>query len=266
MNKIAINDIGTPEDFLRAIDESMKDFTIGDMARGTVVQIDRDGVLVDIGYKTEAHIPKKQMTSRREFDVYDIVSIGQVIEATVIGKDEEGQLTLSLKEAEAEQFWNTLETMYEAGMPVSGIVSKIVKGGLIVDIGVRSFLPASLFHIDRTQDFTKAIGTEVEALITEFNREKGNIVISRKALIEKEQGNDKKSQFDSLEIGQFYDAKVSGVTNYGVFAQVGLLSGLVHQSKMQGYTPEQFIIGQDITVKVIELDAEKDRLSLAIQG
>ena len=266
MKQIAINDIGSLEDFLKAIDESMKEYFVGDIVTGTVVQIDREGVLLDIGCKNEGHIPKKELSAKRIFDIEDVVSIGQVLQATVIGLDDEGYV-LSTKEAEVEILWNSIEAIWNSDEKVvSGEITRIVKGGMIVDIGLRAFLPASQFHVDKVDDFNNYVGQRVDAKIIQFDREKGNIVISRKALIENDQKEDKKIQFSKLEIGQVHTGKVSGITNFGVFVSLGLVSGLIHQSKMGKLTPEQFTISQPIQVEIIDIDFDKDRLSLAYRG
>ena len=266
MNQVTLNDIGTPEDFLRAIDESMKEYFVGDIVTGTVVQIDREGILLDIGCKSEGHIPKKEVSARRIFDIEDVVSIGQVLQATVIGLDDEGYV-LSTKEAEVEILWNSIEAIWNSDEKVvSGEITRIVKGGMIVDIGLRAFLPASQFHVDKTEDLANYIGHRVDAKIIQFDRAKGNIVISRKALIENDQKEDKKIQFSKLAVGQVHTGKVSGITNFGVFVSLGLVSGLIHQSKMGKLTPEQFAISSMVQVEIIEIDFEKDRLSLAYRG
>ena len=266
MNQVTLNDIGTPEDFLRAIDESMKQYFVGDIVKGMVVQIDREGILLDIGCKTEGHIPKKEVSAKRIFDIEDIISIGQSVEATVIGLDDEGYV-LSMKEAEVEILWNSVEAIWNSSDKlVSGEITRIVKGGMIVDIGLRAFLPASQFHVDKVDDFNNYVGQRVDAKIIQFDRAKGNIVISRKALIENDQKEDKKIQFSKLAIGQVHTGKVSGITNFGVFVSLGLVSGLIHGSKMGKLTPDQFTISQPIQVEIIDIDFEKDRLSLAYKG
>ena len=266
MNQVTLNDIGTPEDFLKAIDESMKQYFVGDIVKGMVVQIDREGILLDIGCKTEGHIPKKEVSARRIFDIEDIISIGQSVEATVIGLDDEGYV-LSMKEAEVEILWNSVEAIWNSSDKlVSGEITRIVKGGMIVDIGLRAFLPASQFHVDKVDDFNNYVGHRVDAKIIQFDREKGNIVISRKALIENDQKQDKMIQFSKLEIGQVHTGKVSGITNFGVFVSLGLVSGLIHGSKMGKLTPDQFAISNTIQVEIIDIDFDKDRLSLAYRG
>lgn len=267
MSKIAINDIGTMEDFLKAIDESMREYFLGDIVRGTVVQIDREGVLLDIGCKTEGHIPKKELSAKRQFDIHDVVSIGQVLDATVLAINEEGQYVLSTKEAELEILWNTVEAIWNSDDKiVSGEITKLVKGGMIVDIGVRAFLPASQFHVDKSENLSNYIGQMVDAKIIQFDRAKGNVVISRKVLVENDLKQDKMIQLSKLKIGQVHTGKVSGINNFGIFVSLGLVSGLIHKSKMGKWTPDQFTIGHDVEVEVLDIDFDKDRLSLAYKG
>jgi small subunit ribosomal protein S1 len=267
MKQVAINDIGSLEDFLNAIDESMKTYNVGDAVKGIVVQIDREGVLLDIGCKTEGFIPKKEVSARRNIDIHDVVSIGQSIDASIISIDSEGQYVLSMKEAEVEAIWNQVEAIYNSDdNVVTGEITKLVKGGMIVDIGIRAFLPSSQSFIDKSEDFSRYVGQTIDAKVIQFDREKGNVVISRKALIEQEQKEDKMMQFSQLQIGQVYTGRVSGVNNFGVFVSLGLLSGLIHKSKMGKWSPEQFTIGHDVQVEVIEVDFDKDRLSLAFKG
>ena len=266
VKQIAINDIGSLEDFLKAIDESMKEYFVGDIVTGTVVQIDREGVLLDIGCKNEGHIPKKELSAKRIFDIEDVVSIGQVLQATVIGIDDEGYV-LSTKEAEVEILWNSIEAIWNSeDKLVSGEITRIVKGGMTVDIGLRAFLPASQFHVDKSEDLANYVGQRVDAKIIQFDRAKGNIVISRKALVEFDQKEDKKIQFSKLAIGQVHTGKVSGITNFGVFVSLGLVSGLIHGSKMGKLTPDQFTISSSVQVEIIDIDFDKDRLSLAFRG
>jgi small subunit ribosomal protein S1 len=266
MNQVAINDIGTAEDFLKAIDESIKYIQVNDMVKGIVVGIDREGVLVDIGYKTEAFVPRREVTARRISDINEVLSIGQAVEGTVLSIDEEGQYTLSMKQAEVEMLWNSIEAIFHSdNNVVSGEITKIVKGGMIVDIGVRAFLPASQFHVERTEDFSSWIGKTVEAKVIQFEKEKGNIVISRKALLQNEFKQDKIAEFGKLRQGEVYIGKVSGITNFGVFVSLGMVSGLLHKTKMGKYTPEQFTIGHDVEVEVLEIDIDNDRLSFALK-
>jgi small subunit ribosomal protein S1 len=267
MNQVAINDIGSLEDFLKAIDESMKSYNIGDAVKGTVVQIDREGVLLDIGCKTEGFIPKKEVSARRTIDIYDVVSIGQTVDASIIGIDQEGQYVLSMKEAEVEAIWNEVEAIWNSDEKiVTGQIVKLVKGGMIVDIGIRAFLPSSQSFIEKSEDFSRYVGQTINAKVIQFEKEKGNVVISRKALLEEQHKEHKMMMLSQLQVGESYIGRVSGINNFGIFVSLELVSGLVHKSKMGKWTPEQFTIGHEITVEVLEVDFDNDRLSLAFKG
>ena len=266
MNQIAINDIGTAEDFMAAIDASMKYFGNGQPVSGTIVQIDRDGVLVDIGDKSEAFVPKHELTNRKNVEINEVVQIGQVVEGIVINKTDEGQYILSLKQGETEAIWNDMQNRFELSIPVIGKVTKVVKGGLMVDIGLKAFLPGSLVDVNRVTDFTPYVGHEAEFLINSIDRAKGSIVLNRRTLIEQMQKEDKQIEFAKLAVGQIHKGLVSGITEYGVFVEIGLLAGLVHKSKMAEFTPDQFTVGHEVEVEIIEIDFEKSRLSLALRG
>jgi small subunit ribosomal protein S1 len=257
----------TTQEFLEAIDASMKSFTRGQIVSGTIVQIGRDGALVDIGHKTEAFIPLAEVSARKDANINEILSIGAIVDAKIIGRNsEEDQYILSLKEGEVEAIWNDLENRHQLSIPVIGKVIKIVKGGLIVDIGVKAFLPGSLIDVNRVTDFTAYVGHESEFIINSIDREKGSIVLNRRSLIEQMQKEDKQIEFAKLAVGQIHRGNVSGITDYGVFIEIGMLAGLIHKSKMGEFTPEQFTIGHEVEVEIIEIDFEKSRLSLALRG
>src|SRR5450830_276381 len=141
--QVAINDIGTAEDFLAAIDATIKYFNDGDIVSGTIVKVDRDEVLLDIGYKTEGVIPSRELSIKHDVDPGDVVSVGDQVEALVLTKeDKEGRLILSKKRAQYERAWGDIEKIKEEDGIVTGTVIEVVKGGLIMDIGLRGFLPA----------------------------------------------------------------------------------------------------------------------------
>lgn len=257
----------TTQEFLEAIDASMKYYTKGQMVSGTIVQFDTSGALVDIGDKTEAYIPKSEITSRKDAMVNDIISIGQIVEAKIIGRNsEEDQYILSLKEGEMEVIWNNLQNQYEISMPIRGKVVKVVKGGLIVDIGVKAFLPGSLIDINRVTDFEAYLGHEADFLIQSIDREKGSIVLSRRSLLEQAMKEDKQIEFAKLAVGQIHKGTISGITEYGVFVEIGMLAGLIHKTNMGELTPESFTLAQEVEVEIIDIDFEKSRLSLAFRG
>lgn len=266
MKQVAINDIGTPEDFLAAIDGSIKKFSHGQAVSGVVVQVDYEGVLVDIGAKSEAFIPKKEISELDEDGTAVWPEVGQTIQGHIVHIDQEGNYTLSLKEGKTKKLWDELKNKFETSDPVTGRVKKQVKGGLIVDIGVRAFLPGSLIEIQRVDNFESYIGKDIEAIILQIDVEKQNIVLSRKGLLEKTVKEDTQIQFAKLAVGQEHIGKVSGISKYGTFVKIGLVSGLIHKSKMGGYMPDYFTSGQDIKVEILDIDFENSRLSLSFKG
>lgn len=264
---MTLNNTMTEQEFMDAIDASIKSFTKGQLVKGTVVQIGRDGILVDIGHKTEAFIPRLELLPQKDASIHDVVSIGEIIEAEVISKNhEEDQYILSMKENQINALWDILQFKYETSEPIIGRIVKAVKGGLIVDIGTRAFLPGSLIELNRVEDISVYVGHEVEAVIIQFDKEKKNIVLSRRSLLEQVIKEDKNIEFAKIQVGQVCKGLVSGITEYGVFVEIGLLSGLVHKSKMGKWTPEQFTVGHEIDVEITEIDFEKSRLSLTYRG
>ena len=165
---VTLNDIGSAEDILAAIDKTIKNFNDGDIVEGTIVKVDRDEVLLDIGYKTEGVIPSRELSIKQDIDPSELVNLGDHVEALVLQKeDKEGRLILSKKRAQYERAWGSIEKIKEEDGVVKGTVIEVVKGGLILDIGLRGFLPASLVEMRRVRDLAPYIGKEVEAKIIE---------------------------------------------------------------------------------------------------
>ena len=185
---VAVNDIGSTEEILAAVDETIKYFDDGDIVEGTVVKVDRDEVLLDIGYKTEGVILARELSIKHDVDPDEIVSVGDEIEALVLQKeDKEGRLLLSKKRAQYERAWGTIEELKEKDEAVKGTVIEVVKGGLILDIGLRGFLPASLVEMRRVRDLQPYVGKEIEAKIIELDKNRNNVVLSRRAWLEQTQ-------------------------------------------------------------------------------
>lgn len=265
MNQIAINDIGTEEDFIRAIDESMREYKNGESVSGIVVQIDRDGILVDIGGKTEGHIPLYEISAEntKHIDPNDFVKIGQKIEAIVLKSDgESGQHTLSIKKAGSQLLLDDIQNKYDIKQSVIAKVKSVVKGGLIVDIGIRAFMPGSQIELNKVNNLQLYIGQELEAKIIEFDRAKPSVVVSRKAFLNEILQQDRMIEFAKISVGQIFTGSISGIVDYGVFVEMGVLTGLVHISKMKDLTPESFTLGQQVEVRINEIDFNKNRLSL----
>ncbi|MGH2556014.1 MAG: S1 RNA-binding domain-containing protein, partial [Actinomycetota bacterium] len=164
MDQSVAQDDLTPEELVKAIEESLKDFKDGDLVEGTVVKVDRDEVLLDIGYKSEGVIPAKELSIRQDVDPSEVVKVGDQFEALVLQKeDKEGRLILSKKRAQYERAWSRIEGIMRSGETIKGPVIEVVKGGLILDIGLRGFLPASLVELRRVRDLHPYVGQELEA-------------------------------------------------------------------------------------------------------
>jgi len=269
--QIAVNDIGSEEDFLAAVEKTLKFFNDGDLIEGTVVKIDRDEVLLDVGYKTEGVIPSRELSIRHDADPSEIVAVGDSVEALVLQKeDKEGRLILSKKRAQYERAWGDVEKIKEAEGTVTGVVIEVVKGGLIVDIGLRGFLPASLIELRRVRDLGPYLGQKVEAKILELDKNRNNVVLSRRALLEESQSASRSTFLADLAKGQIRTGVVSSIVNFGAFIDLGGVDGLVHVSELSWkhieHASEVVEIGQEVTVEVLEVDQERERVSLSLKA
>jgi len=269
--QVAINDIGSAEELLAAIELTLKSFNDGDLIQGIVVKIDRDEVLLDVGYKTEGVIPSRELSIRHDADPSDIVTVGDTIEALVLQKeDKEGRLILSKKRAQYERAWGDVEKIKETDGVVQGLVIEVVKGGLIVDIGLRGFLPASLIELRRVRDLTPYLGQTIDAKILELDKNRNNVVLSRRALLEESQSANRTTFLADLAKGQIRTGVVSSIVNFGAFIDLGGVDGLVHVSELSWkhieHASEVVEIGQEVTVEVLEIDAERERVSLSLKS
>ncbi|MFN8081252.1 MAG: 30S ribosomal protein S1 [Kineosporiaceae bacterium] len=269
--QVAINDIGTAEDFLAAIDETIKYFNDGDIVAGTIVKVDRDEVLLDIGYKTEGVIPSRELSIKHDVDPGEVVSVGDEIEALVLQKeDKEGRLILSKKRAQYERAWGTIERIKEEDGIVTGTVIEVVKGGLILDIGLRGFLPASLVEMRRVRDLQPYVGKQIEAKIIELDKNRNNVVLSRRAWLEQTQSEVRQTFLQTLQKGQVRSGVVSSIVNFGAFVDLGGVDGLVHVSELSwkhiDHPGEVVEVGQEVTVEVLDVDMDRERVSLSLKA
>ena len=269
--KVAVNDIGSEEAFLAAIDETIKYFNDGDIVEGTVVKVDRDEVLLDIGYKTEGVIPSRELSIKHDVDPHEVVKPGEHIEALVLQKeDKEGRLILSKKRAQYERAWGTIEKVKEEDGVVTGTVIEVVKGGLILDIGLRGFLPASLVEMRRVRDLQPYVGKEIEAKIIELDRNRNNVVLSRRAWLEQTQSEVRQNFLNTLQKGQIRKGVVSSIVNFGAFVDLGGVDGLVHVSELSwkhiDHPGEVVEVGQEVTVEVLDVDMDRERVSLSLKS
>src|SRR5918998_483439 len=235
----------------------------GEVVHGTVVRVDKDEVLVDIGYKTEGVIPVSELSIRRSVNPADEVNVGDEIDALVLTKeDADGRLILSKKRARFEIAWKAMEAAAESGEPVNGRVIEVVKGGLILDLGVRGFLPASLVDIRRVQDLEEFLGTELRCKVIELNRSRNNVVLSRRAVLEDERKEMRQAILDRLSPGDVVDGQISNIVDFGAFVDLDGMDGLIHISELSwshvNHPSEVLEIGQTVKVKVLDIDRESD--------
>jgi small subunit ribosomal protein S1 len=247
------------------------EFEDGDLVEGTVVKIDRDEVLLDIGFKSEGVIPVRELSIRNDVDPSEIVTLGEAIEALVLQKeDKEGRLILSKKRAQYERAWGTIEKLKEADEVVTGPVIEVVKGGLIVDIGLRGFLPASLVELRRVRELQPYVGRTIEAKIIELDRNRNNVVLSRRAWLEETQKEQRGEFLLNLKPGERRKGVVSSVVNFGAFVDLGGMDGLVHVSELSwkhvDHPSSVVSVGDEIDVEVLDVDLPKERISLSLKA
>ncbi len=243
----------------------------GQLVNGTVVRVDRDEVLVDIGYKSEGVIPSRELSIRNDIDPSEIVSIGDELEALVLQKeDKEGRLLLSKKRAQYERAWGAIEEVKERDGMVSGAVIEVVKGGLILDIGLRGFLPASLVELRRVRDLQPYIGRSLEAKIIELDKNRNNVVLSRRAYLEETQKEQREDFLANLTPGEVRSGVVSSVVNFGAFVDLGGMDGLIHVSELSwkhvDHPGSVVAVGDEVTVQVLEVDLDRERISLSLKA
>ncbi len=269
--QVAINDIGSADDFLAAIEGTIKEFNDGDIVDGVIVRVDRDEVLLDIGYKTEGVIPSRELSIKHDVDPNEVVSVGDEIEALVLQKeDKEGRLILSKKRAQYERAWGTIEKIKDEDGIVTGTVIEVVKGGLILDIGLRGFLPASLVEMRRVRDLQPYVGKTLEAKIIELDKNRNNVVLSRRAWLEQTQSEVRSEFLNKLAKGQVRTGVVSSIVNFGAFVDLGGVDGLVHVSELSwkhiDHPSEVVEVGQEVTVEVLDIDLDRERVSLSLKA
>ncbi|MCL2024253.1 MAG: 30S ribosomal protein S1 [Coriobacteriia bacterium] len=254
----------------KLIDTTLTDFDEGDLVAGTIVKIEHDEVLVDIGYKSEGVIPARELSIRKDVNPADLVQVGDEIEALVLMKeDKEGRLILSKKRAEYERAWKNVEEQFESGEVVSGEVIEVVKGGLIVDIGLRGFLPASLVDLRRARDLETFLGEVLEAKIIEMDRNRNNVVLSRRVLLEEDRRQDRGELLAKMQKGMILPGVVSSIVDYGAFIDLGGIDGLAHISELSwshvNHPSEILEVGAEVEVQVLEVELERERISLGLK-
>ena len=245
-------------------------FEEGDVVGGKVVRIDRDEVLLDIGYKSEGVIPASELSIRKNVDTSEEVELGEEIDALVVTKeDSEGRLILSKKRARFEKAWRKIEAAAESGQPVEGNVIEVVKGGLILDLGIRGFLPASLVDIRRVHNLDEFMSTTLECKVIELNRSRNNVVLSRRAVLEEERKEVRDQILDRLQPGEVVEGKISNIVDFGAFVDLEGIDGLIHISELSwshvNHPSEVVAIGDTVKIKVLDIDRDRQRISLGLK-
>jgi small subunit ribosomal protein S1 len=251
-------------------DATLTPFEEGDVVTGNVVRIDKDEVLVDIGYKSEGVIPANELSIRKSVDPKDEVEMGEEVDALVLTKeDQDGRLILSKKRARFEKAWRRIEAAAESGEPVDGTVIEVVKGGLIIDLGVRGFLPASLVDIRRVPHLDEYLGQTIECKVIELNRSRNNVVLSRRAVLEEQRREDRERILDRLQPGMVVDGTISNIVDFGAFVDLEGIDGLIHISELSwshvNHPSEILTIGDTVNVKVLDIDRDRQRISLGLK-
>lgn len=258
------------DDFERAVAATVLEFKEGDIVEGTVVSVDAEGAMVDIGFKSEGLIPTRELSIRNNVDPGEVVNVGDRVEAVVLDmEDDEGRLVLSKKRAMYERAWGRIQEVADKGGTVEGTVIEVVKGGLIVDIGLRGFLPASLVDLRRVRDLEPFIGDTITAKVIELDRARNNVVLSRRAHLEEALAEERTEFLDNLEEGEIREGTVSSVVNFGAFVDLGGMDGLVHVSELSwqhvNHPGEMVKVGDKVNVKVLEVDRDRERISLSMR-
>jgi len=245
-------------------------FQEGDIVTGEVVRIDKDEILVDIGYKSEGVIPASELSIRKSVSTEDEVSVGDKIDALVMQKeDAEGRLILSKKRARFEQAWKKIEEVEQQGGTIDGTVIEVVKGGLILDLGVRGFLPASLVDIRRIQNLDEYMGRVLTCKVIELNRSRNNVVLSRRAVLEEERKEVREQILGKLQPGDVVEGIISNIVDFGAFVDLEGIDGLIHISELSwghvNHPSEVLTVGQKVNVKVLDIDRDRQRVSLGLK-
>jgi small subunit ribosomal protein S1 len=251
-------------------DATIVPFEEGDVVTGKVVRIDKDEVLVDIGYKSEGVIPNNELSIRKSVDPSEEVELGEEVDALVLTKeDQDGRLILSKKRARFERAWRKIEAAAESGEPVIGAVIEVVKGGLIVDLGVRGFLPASLVDIRRVPNLDEYLGQNIQSKVIELNRSRNNVVLSRRAVLEEERKEQRQAILERLQPGLVIEGQISNIVDFGAFVDLDGIDGLIHISELSwshvNHPSEILSIGDTVQVKVLDIDRDRQRISLGLK-
>lgn len=255
---------------------SVEEVNVGDVVKGEVLAIDDDKqVIVGIqGTGVEGVVPLKELSTQRVDDVNEAAKVGDVLDLVVIsriGSDKEnGSYLLSHRRLEARKVWDDVEKEYEAGHTIKAPVTQVVKGGLVVDAGVRGFIPASMIDDHYVEDLNAYKGQELELKIIEIEPSENRLILSHRAVVEKQREAQREEALKTLQAGDVVEGKVARLTNFGALVDLGGIDGLVHVSEISYERVEKpadvLKVGQEVTVKILSVDADRERVSLSIKA
>lgn len=248
----------------------LKTLTVGDVVPARVTKVEEKHALVDVGYKFDGLLPISELSSLHVEKVADVVSVGDEFPVKVTKlNDEKEELIVSKKAVAAEKAWNELEQKLASGEVLEATVQEVVKGGLVVDVGVRGFIPASMVERHFVEDFSDYKGRTLTLKVVELNREKNKVILSHKAVLEEEAKQNKAKLLENIQPGQILEGVVQRLTDFGAFVDIGGVDGLVHVSEMAWNRVEKpadvVKEGDRVKVKVLKVDKENERISLSIK-
>jgi small subunit ribosomal protein S1 len=255
------------ESFADLFEKQGREIKEGELVQGIVTHVDEDHVQVDVGFKSEGLIDAWEFM---DDDAHLLVNVGDRVDVLVEEiEDDSGRIVLSKEKADRLKIWDDISKAYEADEPVEGVILSRVKGGLAVDIGVKAFLPGSQVDLRPVRNLEAVIGEKLAFKIIKFNKRRGNIVLSRRALLEKEREKLRETTLETLQEGQIVDGVIKNITDYGAFIDLGGIDGLLHVTDMSwgrvNHPSELFRVGDEIKVKVLRFDPESERVSLGLK-
>lgn len=258
----------TEEDAMSTEVAEMKSFEVGEVVTGKVTKVEEKQAFVDVGFKVDGIVPISELSSLHVEKVSDVLAVGDEIEMQVIKLDDD-ELILSKRAAEADKAWATLEEAFESGEVIEAEVAEVVKGGLVVDLGVRGFIPASLVERHFVEDFSDYKGRTLRLVVTELDKENNKLILSQRAVLDAEYEKKKQEVLESLTPGEIVEGTVQRLTDFGAFVSVDGVDGLVHISQLAHHRVEKpsdvVEEGEVVNVKILSVDVDSERISLSIK-
>ncbi len=250
--------------------DSFKGLSRGDLVEGVVVHIDKDGVLVDVGQKSEGIIRPGELSAQRIDSPEEVVSVGDTVKVMVMeSEDREGNIILSKKRADFEKAWDRVQESFEKGSVITAMVSDRVKGGLQVDLGIRGFVPGSHVGSGKVMNLDRFVGQSIPLKVIEIDRERRKVVLSHRLAVDEQRSKERETTMGSLAEGQIRDGVIRRITDYGAFVDLGGVDGLLHISEMSWtritHPSDMVKVGQKTKVMILKLDPKSERISLGLR-